>query len=260
MIPVVLENLHYAWEEDQQVVFEGLTLELPPGITSFIGQNGTGKSTLLLLAGGVLLPQKGRVLINDIDSTELRDESARHREVSFIYQNMEFETEESVADLLRLVYESGFHEDRDPAFVEELMDVFELEGCLDRRTGEVSKGELQRVILAFSLLYGSRILMMDEPVFAMEDRQKHRAFEFLSEYARARSVSMFYSAHELELSEQYSQHIVLFRKDGPPELGPTSQMYVRERIEEAYQVPFTLLKQRERLFRKLLIQRDRAEN
>ena len=47
-----------------------------------------------------------------------------------------------------------------------------LEKCLSRKTMEVSKGELQRTILAFSLLYGSRILIMDEPIFALEAYQK----------------------------------------------------------------------------------------
>ena len=48
--------------------------------------------------------------------------------------------------------------------------------------------------MAFSLLYGSRILMMDEPIFALEERQKSRIMEFLVD------LSLFYSVHELEIS------------------------------------------------------------
>jgi ABC-type cobalamin/Fe3+-siderophores transport system ATPase subunit len=139
-----------------------------------------------------------------------------------------------------------------------LVEVFELERILEKRTGEVSKGELQRTILAFSLLYGSPIVMMDEPVFAMEDGQKRRAFEFLVDYATRNEVSIYYSVHELELSQEYSEHVLLFSKLGPPELGTTEEIMVREKVEEAYQVPFTMLKQRERLYRKTLIQISKA--
>lgn len=54
---------------------------------------------------------------------------------------------------------------------------------LSLTTQTLSEGQLQRAIIAFSLLYGSRVIMMDEPVFALEDRQKDRTFESLMHYA-----------------------------------------------------------------------------
>ena len=205
MIPVVLEDVHYTWDEQGDPLFAGLDVEMPEGMVSLMGENGTGKSSFLLLAGGVLLPQKGRVLINGLNSASLRDETVRHEQVSFIYQNLEFESEEPIQDLLQFVHDNGFHQEKDPDLLDELVRVFELERILGKRTGEVSKGELQRTILAFSLLYGSPIVMMDEPVFAMEDGQKRRAFEFLVDYARRNQVSIYYSVHELELSQEYSE-------------------------------------------------------
>lgn len=251
--PVVLEGVTYAWEDAVEPLFHDLSLTLPRGIVSLVGQNGTGKTTFLLLAGGILLPAAGRVLIDGTDSRELRDETERHRHVSFIYQNMEFETEGPMGEVLRAVHEGGFLERREPGLVAELVEVFELGRCLDRPLQSLSKGEMQRAILAFSLLYGSRILVMDEPVFALEEHQRYRALEFLSDYARRNGIAVYYSAHELELSERYSEHILLFRKDGPPLLGPTAEVFVKERIEEAYQVPMSLLKARERIYRKVLI-------
>jgi ABC-type cobalamin/Fe3+-siderophores transport system ATPase subunit len=250
---VVFERVTYGWEEGGPPVFQDLDLVLPNGVVSLVGQNGTGKSTLLLLAGGVMLPTAGRVLIHGVDSRELRDETARHRHVSFIYQNMEFETDEPIGAVLAFVHRSGFLAEKDPGLVGELVTVFELERCLGRKLQQLSKGELQRAILAFSLLYGSPIVIMDEPVFALEETQRYRALEFLTRYAARANVSIYYSAHELDLSERYSRHILLFHKDAPPVLGPTDTMFVRERIEEAYQVPMTMLKARERLYRKLLI-------
>jgi iron complex transport system ATP-binding protein len=250
------EKASYGWvdEEDGSAtpVFAGLDLELPRGIVSLVGQNGTGKSTLLALAAGSIVPDAGRVLVSGVDTRELRDESTRQRLVSYVFQNMEFETEEPIVSLLERVHAAGFHAVKRPGFVAELVEAFELAPVLARRTQEVSKGELQRTILAFSLLYGSPLLVMDEPIFALEDRQKERAMAYLCAYARRENVGLYFSLHELDLSRRFSDHLLLFGRGSPPRLGPTAELFTRKTIERAYEVPFDMLKQREALYRKML--------
>lgn len=250
---ISLEDVHFRYPEGRKPVFQGLTLDLPPGVVSLIGQNGTGKSTLLLLAGARVFPDSGTVTILGTDSRRLRDTPERDRLVSFVYQNMEFETDRPIGELLETVYEHGFHEQKDLALIRTLIDTFELESILGKQTQAVSKGQLQRTIMAFSLLYGSRIVMMDEPIFALEDYQKTRALAFLKEYANAHNVSLYYSIHELELSRRYSDSVVLFAKDGSVAAGPTEQMMERSRIEEAYQVPWGMLHKKESLYREQLL-------
>ena len=207
-----------------------------------------------LKASGRLLPSGGRVLIRGTDTRDLREEAERQKLVSFIYQNMEFDTEEPIGRLLQTVKESGRLRD-DPADpIPELVDVFELRPVLQRRAQEVSKGELQRAILAFSLLYGSPLLAMDEPIFALEDRQKKRAMAYLAGLARAGRVTMYYSVHELDISGDYSDSILLFSRRAPPRIGPTPEMFTREVIEQAYEVPFQMLKKRDELYRKYLVE------
>jgi ABC-type cobalamin/Fe3+-siderophores transport system ATPase subunit len=250
------EKVSYRWVDEEDgsatTVFDGLDLELPRGIVSLVGQNGTGKSTLLALAAGSVVPDAGRVLVDGVDTRDLRDEPTRQRLVSYVFQNMEFETEEPIGTLLEAVHAVGFHAVKRPGFVAELVDAFELAPVLARRTQEISKGELQRAILAFSLLYGSPQLVMDEPIFALEDRQKERALDYLCAYARREGIGLFYSLHELDLSNNYSDHLLLFRHGAPPRLGPTAELFTRETIEQAYEVPFDMLKQREALYRKML--------
>jgi iron complex transport system ATP-binding protein len=251
-----LENVSFYYPETEQLVFNDLSIDLPRGITTLVGQNGTGKSTLLLLAAGILLPVEGTVHLGGIDTRNLREEQERQRHVSFVYQNMEFETEESIGNLLEYVHENGFHETKDPALIAELVEVCELKRVLGKKTQEVSKGELQRTIIAFSLLYGSKILMMDEPIFALEEYQKHRIMKYLVEYASSRDLSLYYSVHELDISEKYSDYLLLFHKNGRIELGPTSELFNRTNIEEAYEVPYVMLKRKEAIYREAL--RDRS--
>jgi ABC-type cobalamin/Fe3+-siderophores transport system ATPase subunit len=252
MEEIIFENVTLKYPRTGAVIFENLSLRLSEGITTFVGQNGTGKSTLLLLAAGSLLPTEGHVYIQGVDTAELRDEHKRQRYVSVIFQNMEFETQEDVGTLLHYVYEHGFYERQEAGVLEKLIDVFELEPYLKNKTQELSKGELQRTILAFSLLYGSRIIVMDEPIFAMEDYQKHRAMKFMTEFARERKLSMYFSVHELDISQKYSDYTLLFRKDASPIYGLTSKVLTREHLEKAYEVPLTFLKQKETLYRKAL--------
>ena len=251
---IVFEGVSFRYPEEPADVIAGLDLALPAGVVSLVGQNGTGKSTLLLLASGRLLPTGGRVLIRGRDTRELRDEQDRQELVSFIYQNMEFESEQPIAELLSFVRGNGLRagEPGDP--IPELVEVFELAPVLGRRTQEVSKGELQRTILAFSILYGSPIIAMDEPIFALEDRQKNRAMEYLATRSRREGVSLYYSVHELDISRKYSDSILLFSKAGQPRLGKTEEIFTRETIEKAYEVPFDMLKRREELYRKYLVE------
>jgi iron complex transport system ATP-binding protein len=255
MTPEILfENVSFRYPETDADVFHGLNMELPGGVVSLIGQNGTGKSTLMLLAAGSLLPTEGRVLLKGTDTRELSDEEERHRIVSFVYQNMEFETEEPIGRLLELVLENGFRGEKKPEVLSELIGAFELSGILGRKTQEVSKGELQRAILAFSLLYGSPILMLDEPIFALEEPQKKRAMEYLTAYARREGVSLYYSLHELDLSQNFSDSIILFSRGAAPRVGPTAELFTRDTIEKAYEVPLVMLKKREEVYRKYLME------
>jgi ABC-type cobalamin/Fe3+-siderophores transport system ATPase subunit len=247
-----LEKVSFYYPETDQLVFNDLSIELPKGVTTLVGQNGTGKSTLLLLAAGILLPVEGTVYLQGIDTRNLREEQERQRYVSFVYQNMEFETEETIGDLLDYVHKNGFHETKDPGLVSNLVDICELNNVLGKKTQELSKGELQRTIVAFSLLYGSKIIMMDEPIFALEEYQKHRIMDFLVDYSRAQDISLYYSVHELDISEKYSDYLLLCHKNGRLELGQTKQIFTKENMEEAYEVPFIMLKRKEAIYREAL--------
>jgi iron complex transport system ATP-binding protein len=269
---VVFEEVSFRYPDGEADIFTGLDLVLPQGIVSLVGQNGTGKSTLLLLASGRLLPTRGRVLIRGRDTHDLANETERQRLVSFIYQNMEFDTEESIGHLLSFVYANGLHAQRGEnpvpdqmprmtvadqmprTTVADLVEVFELGAILGRRTQEVSKGELQRTILAFSLLYGSPLIAMDEPIFALESHQKQKAMDYLARRARKEEMSLYYSVHELDISQKYSDYILLFSRETAPRLGRTAEIFTRETIEKAYEVPFDMLKKREELYRKYLVE------
>ena len=258
----VIDSAIEAVENPEEItqVFNGVTAELPAAMMSLVGQNGIGKSTLLLLAGARLFPHEGTVTIYDTDTKSFVDavvdaelEQERNRLVSFIYQNMEFDSQASVGDLMEYVHRNGFADEPDPVLLQEIRTAFEMERFLHMKTQQLAKGQLQRAIIAFSLLYGSRIIMMDEPVFALEEPQKDRVFSFLLEFSRARGVPIYYSAHNLELTQKYSDYMLLFSRTGDFKIGPTHELFNRDEIESAYQAPLDSLYRRDNLYREVLL-------
>ncbi len=245
--------------EEVTEVFAGLSVSLPAGVMSLVGENGTGKSTLLLLAGARLFPTTGRVLLFGKDTQDFARaavdpelEEERNRYVSFVYQNMEFETEAAVGDLMEFVFENGYHHEGARRLLEDAQRELELSEFLHKRTQELSKGELQRTIVGFSILYGSKLLILDEPVFAVEPERQERVFDFLVRFAGEFGCSVYYSAHNLELTRHFSDHLLLFTKSGDLRLGPTQELFTREIIEHAYKVPFQMLYRKDFLHRQML--------
>ena len=177
--------------------------------------------------------------------------------MSFVYQNLEFESEAPVGELMEIVYQNGFHGEHDEQFLLDIRSVLELDSFLTKKTQQLAKGQLQRAIIAFSLLYGSRMIMMDEPVFALEEAQKDRAFGFLAEFSRTYSVPIYYSAHNLDLTENYSEYMLLFSHTGDFTIGPTEDLFSRDLIEAAYQAPLDALHKRDNLYREMLLNQSR---
>ena len=246
---IKFKDVHFSYEQSEKSVFNGISIDLASGVTSLVGQNGTGKTTFMLLAGGRLFPYSGKVYVNGKDTLLFESEEERNLTASFVYQNMEFQTEQPVNKLLEFVYENGNHAGDSYKLLDELIHIFGLKPVLNRPVHLVSKGEMQKILIAFSLLYGSKILFLDEPVFALENSWKEIILEYLKDYAGSRDISLFYSIHELDLSKKYSDSTLLFHKDHSISYGRTDSVLSKNHVEEAYQVPLELLYKREGLYR-----------
>lgn len=239
-------------------VFEHFSAELPKGFVSFVGQNGCGKSTLMLLASGRLTPESGTVSLLGQNPATLDDEQ-KNLLASVIYQNMEFETEDKVSELLSFVYQNGALKGNAQSIrngnkdlLGEVIDVFELQNVLEHPLTKLSKGEIQRVLLAFGILYGSASLFMDEPLFALENYQKENALAYLKEFVHKTGTTIYISMHELDLTKKYADTVLLFYPNRDMALGTPEEVLTRDEVEKAYGVPYAMLKDHENLSREYL--------
>lgn len=276
-------NVSYAWPDPEtgepgaNPLFDAFSAEIPGGFVSLTGPNGVGKSTFLLLAGGRIMPTRGRIELAGENTRVLSGvwadeagmpgpgltpdlEHRRNLVCSFLYQNMEIDDGDgnspNVGSLLEGVLTSGGHAEsrKGDAFLASVIEALELNLLQSRFLGALSKGELQRVLLAFSALYGSKVIMMDEPVFAMEARQREKAIAFFRDLHRETGVSVFVSLHELGLTRKYADTVLLFHPDRTIDMGTPGEVLTKEGLEAAYGVPEAMLYDSERLTRSHFIE------
>lgn len=237
------------------VVFDHFSAELPSGFVSLVGPNGSGKSTFMLLASGRLLPLEGKIWLFGKETASLFEEE-RSELASFIYQNMEFDTDDNVFDLLEYVYQNGLLKGKAKGIrnagedlLVEIKNVFELNSLGKNKLNGLSKGEMQRVLLAFSLLYGSKSVFMDEPLFAVEDYQKHNSLEYLRDFAKSTQTTIYISMHELDLTRKYAERVMLFYPNHNIDLGTPEEVMTDSDLEKAYGIPASMLKHSEMMTR-----------
>lgn len=172
---------------------------IEPGTTGICGPSGSGKSTLLALIAGLLRPQQGSIRFGDqtlVDSVTRTFLPAWQRHFGLVFQDGQLFPHLSVRD--NLLY--GYRRLEPGARRFELAHVtslLEIEPLLERRPVQLSGGERSRVALGRALLYSPRLLLMDEPLSALDDRLKQQILPFLKRVRDETRIPMLYVTHAM---------------------------------------------------------------
>jgi len=182
-----------------------------PGITILFGRSGSGKTTLLNCIAGLMRPDAGRIAL---DSRALFDASAGidvpppQRAVGFLFQNLALFPHITVArnveyGLAKLPGAEGRHR---AAVILEAMRVGALSG---RKPGQISGGEKQRVALARSLVTAPALLLLDEPLAALDAITKSAIISDLRTWNEAHGIPIIYVTHSLEEAFAVGESVVV---------------------------------------------------
>lgn len=188
---------------------------LDGGTTGICGPSGSGKSTLLALVAGLLRPQRGSIRF---DGTAMTDTArgvfvpAWRRHFGLVFQDGQLFPHLSVRQNLLYGWQRLRPEERrfelDP-----VAQLLEIEPLLERRTAQLSGGERSRVALGRALLYSPRLLLMDEPLSALDDRLKEQILPFLKRVRDQTRIPMLYVSHS-RAEVDYLAERVLRIEDG----------------------------------------------
>jgi lipoprotein-releasing system ATP-binding protein len=189
------------------VVFAGLELEVRRGERlAVIGESGAGKSTLLQILGGLDRPSDGAIWFGEKEITNLGDSGLadlRNRSIGFVWQIHyllpEFTALENVMMPL-LVRGTGRSEAEAAAAAR--LDEVGLGARASHRSGELSGGEQQRVVLARALVAGPEFLFADEPTGNLDHRTGEMVFELLNDMHRAHGLTSIFVTHNLSFASR----------------------------------------------------------
>lgn len=195
-------------------ILKDAALDLRGGeMVALVAPSGTGKSTLLHVAGLLEKPDGGDVLIGGNSTSGLRDSELtrlRREEIGFVYQAHhllpEFSAQENV--MLPQVIR-GLARKEAASRAAELLAFLGLGKRLVHRPSELSGGEQQRVAIARAVANAPRILLADEPTGNLDPHTSSHVFQTLISLVRASGVAALVATHNLELASRMDRRITL---------------------------------------------------
>jgi putative ABC transport system ATP-binding protein len=224
--PPLLAGIDLVKTFGQTPALVAASLSVWPGeVVAVMGPSGSGKSTLLHCLAGIARPDRGRVLYDGTDLATLSDShrsALRRRDFGFVFQFGQLVPEltcvENAALALRLARVK-----RGPAerAARDWLDRLEVGDTADKRPGEVSGGQGQRVAVAQALVAGPKVVFADEPTGALDSLNAERVMQLLVKTAKETSTAVVLVTHELRVAA-YSDREVVVRdgRTGQTDLEP----------------------------------------
>src|SRR6516165_3199409 len=184
-------------------------------VTGLFGASGSGKTSLVNMIAGLMRPDRGTISIDDeiLDDTEKAIHVPAHRRrIGYVFQDARLFPHLDVAQNL----DYGRRMNRlveDPAQRKRVTELLDIGHLLDRRPGKLSGGERQRVALGRALLSKPRLLLLDEPLGALDEGRRAEILPYLVRLRDEARIPMVYVSHDPAELRQLATRIVML-KDG----------------------------------------------
>ena len=168
-----------------------------PGVTILFGASGSGKTTVLRSVAGLLRPEAGSISVGErvlFDAVSRRDVPTRERRIGYVFQHLALFPHLTVEGNLAFGLRSDSPHSR-PDALREVAASFHIEHLLDRKPGSLSGGERQRTALARSLVAAPEVLLLDEPLSALDLPAQSRIIDDLRSWNAAHQIPILYVTH-----------------------------------------------------------------
>nr|WP_299342672.1 ATP-binding cassette domain-containing protein [Allomuricauda sp.] len=207
---VETSNLAYAYENGQELSFPDIGLSEGEHLL-VIGPSGVGKTTLLYLMAGLLLPSKGKVSIagTELSSLSRREmDKFRGEQIGLIFQQYHFIKSLNVSDNLSL--RQSFPKNvNDKERRNQLTERLGLAEHLHKKVTALSQGQQQRLSIALGLIHRPKIIFADEPTSNLDDVNCAKVIDLLKEEAEICKSSLLIITHDLRVMSHFKNKVVL---------------------------------------------------
>ncbi len=208
-----------------------VAFEAPGGITALFGQSGTGKTTVVNAVAGLLRPKAGRITLSD---EVLFDASAgiclplHKRRLGYVFQDgrlfPHMSVRQNLSYGLRFAQKSTQGGTQDRPAVAEVADMLGITGLLERPPGALSGGEKQRVAIGRALLSRPRMLLMDEPLAALDTARKEEILPYLERLRDQTDIPMLYVSHSVAEVARLATTVVVLEDGHVARLGTAERV------------------------------------
>ncbi|SLN30116.1 Sulfate/thiosulfate import ATP-binding protein CysA [Falsiruegeria litorea R37] len=203
-----------------------VSFEAPRGITALFGASGTGKTSVVNAVSGLLKPDQGRIILDGepIFDTAMKINIPPHkRRLGYVFQDGRLFPHLSVRQ--NLMYGARFAppDAAGPTF-DEVIELLGIAPLLDRRPGPLSGGEKQRVAIGRALLSHPRMLLMDEPLAALDSARKEEILPFLEKLREQTDIPTLYVSHSVAEVARLATSVVMLDNGRVTQAGPAEKV------------------------------------
>jgi iron complex transport system ATP-binding protein len=204
-----LERVGYAYEKSRPFIHD-LSFTIGEGeFIGLLGANGSGKSTIMKLASGLLKPASGGISLwgKSLNAIKHKD---RAKLISYLPQTLDISVPFTIKELVGM---GLYPYDIPPALsVDEALDMVGLTGKTNARLTDLSGGERRRTFIAMTLLQGAGLLLLDEPLANLDIKYQIELVRLLKNLRAARNISVVMALHDINIALQFEKVILI--KDG----------------------------------------------
>ncbi|MEZ0364142.1 ABC transporter ATP-binding protein [Mycobacterium sp. pUA109] len=216
-----------------QVAVEGVSVSVRRGETlALVGESGSGKSTTAKMIVGLLKPTRGTVLVLGRDVTALSQRARREhwQDIQFVYQNPDSALDprwsvRQILDSPLRCYRLGGESERARRVSETLASVNLTPDKLDRRAAELSGGERQRVAIARALVLRPQIVVLDEPLSALDVVTQEQIIGLLEQLQAQLGLTYLFISHDLSVVQRISHRVAVLQAGRVVESGDTAAVF-----------------------------------
>ena len=196
---IVIKDLHKKF--GKQEVLKGVDISVEPGkIYAVLGPNGSGKTTMIKSVLGMVIKDRGTILVNDKNI----EKGAKYRdEIDYLPQIANFPNNLKVKELIRMIKDIRGKNPNEG----KLIDLFGLEPFLNKKLNQLSGGTKQKVNLVMTFMFDSTILILDEPTSGLDPVAMLHLKELILE-AKAKGKLILITSHIISFVEEMADEII----------------------------------------------------
>ncbi len=230
-----LEDLSFSYYAKE--VLKNIDMDIVSSSTGLVGPNGSGKTTILKLVGGLLKNKQGKIHINKKDINSFSSTQLA-KIFAYVSQDSEYTMGFNVEEIIEMgrypyIPAFSFASKEDQMIIDKTIEILGLESLRESNTDELSSGEKQKVRIARALAQEPKYILLDEPTSNLDLSNKILLLNILKDITDL-GVRLLITSHDLEFIKQSTEQSYMINGGEILVRGPSKDVIVRDNIKKLY--------------------------